>query len=162
MENKELIHTYLQILTAILQKKEQLLYGLISATKQQKEALEQPQPDFSDFQSKAEIKETLIQELNEQDTQFERLYSKIKEFLNSQNPDSAQEIKRMQTLIPQVIDLGVILKGLEQQNKTKLELAALQSKKDSMTMKKSSKSVAEYYKAIYNMKPVKKSLDQQN
>lgn len=161
MENKELIRTYLQVLTAILQKKEQLLHSLIRATKQQKEALEQQPPQFTDFQSNAELKEALIQEINEQDTQFDGLFLKIKGFLNSQDSAYSEEVQRMQKLIPVVIDLGVTLKGLEQQNKTKLEVVALQSKKDSVTMRRSSKSVADCYKAIHNMKPVKTSLDQQ-
>lgn len=161
MENKEVIHTYLQVLTAILQKKEQLLHSLIRATKQQKEALEQQPPQFSEFQSKVKLKEALIQELNEQDTQFEGLFTKVKGFLDVTNSAYTEEVQRMQKLIPVVIDLGVTLKGLEQQNKTKLEVVALQNKKDSMSMRKSSKSVADCYKAIHNIKPVKLNLDQQ-
>ncbi|ABX40697.1 hypothetical protein [Lachnoclostridium phytofermentans] len=160
MEKNETIKTYLCALIISLEKKEQVLIKLISITKKQKIALEAQPPNLEEFKLEVSNKEVLIKEINELDIQFESLFHKVKAYVPDVATDYALEIKKMQEMVPRVVELGVTLRGLEQQNKMKLELISTTRAKEVVNVKKSSKSVAECYRAIHNLKDNKTWLDQ--
>ncbi|HCL01169.1 MAG TPA: hypothetical protein DHW61_01945 [Lachnoclostridium phytofermentans] len=160
MEKNETIKTYLCALIISLEKKEQVLINLISITKKQKIALEAQPTNLDEFKLEVSKKESLIKEINDLDVQFESLFHKVKGYVSNVEADYASELKKMQEMIPSVIELGVTLRGLEQQNKMKLELISTTRGKDAVNVKKSSKSVAEYYRTIHNLKDNKTWLDQ--
>lgn len=160
METNEIMKTYLRALIISLEKKEQVLSKLILITKKQKIALEAQPPNMEQFKSEVSEKEELIKEIKEIDVQFESLYNKVIGYVKSQISEFTMEIQKMQKMIPIVVELGVTLRGLEQHNKMKVDLMALTRSKETVTMKKSSKSVSEYYRAINNLKDNKSNLDQ--
>lgn len=160
METNEIMKTYLSALTISLEKKEQVLNNLISITKKQKMALESQPPNIEIFRSEASLKEGLIKEINDLDTQFEALYNKVKGCISVSITEYTSEIQTMQKMIPIVVELGVTLRGLEQHNKMKLDLITSIKGKEAVNTKKSSKSVAEYYRTINNLKDNKARMDQ--
>ncbi len=160
MESEEMIKAYLSALIISLGKKEQVLTRLIAITKKQKIALEAQPPNLEEFKSEVSQKEELIKEINELDIQFELLFHKVKGCIINGITEFAVEIQKMQKMIPIVVELGVTLRGLEQNNKMKLERIASMKGKEAVNTKKSSKSVADYYRAINNLKDSKTLLDQ--
>lgn len=160
VETNEIMKTYLRALVISLEKKEQVLTNLISITKKQKIALESQPPSVEQFKSEVSKKEELIKEIKELDVQFESLYQKVIGYVRNEISEFTMEIQKMQKMIPIVVELGVTLRGLEQHNKMKLELISATKGHEAVNMKKSSKSVADYYRAIHSLKDNKSCLDQ--
>lgn len=160
VEKNEIIKTYLCALIISLEKKQQVLINLISITKKQKIALEAQPPNLEEFKLEVSNKESLIKGINDLDMQFESLFHKVKDYVSKVGTNYASELKKMQEMIPIVIELGVTLRGLEQHNKMKLELISTTRGREAVNTKKSSKSVAEYYRVIHNLKDNRAWLDQ--
>jgi SMC interacting uncharacterized protein involved in chromosome segregation len=160
VEKNETIKTYLCALIISLEKKQQALINLISITKKQKIALEAQSPNLEEFKLEVTEKEGLIKEINDLDLQFESLFHKVKSYVSNVESDYDSELKKMQEMIPNIIELGVTLRGLEQHNKMKLELISSTRGREAVNTRKSSKSVAEYYRAIHNLKDNNTWLDQ--
>ncbi len=74
--------TYIDIMIQSLEKKEQVLDRIIELDIKQKNQLEDPQLTPDDFDEVVEAKSRLIDQLNNLDSGFEKLFERTKEELN--------------------------------------------------------------------------------
>lgn len=136
---------YITILTDILEKKADILDGLLDRTARQDVCLGSQLPDMDEFEILVDQKEELIEELNRLDTGFERVYDNVKEDLDLNRNHYQKEIEKLQELIKNLLDKGMKLQVQEKKNKLKLELYFSKSKKEVRVFKQSNRSAASYY-----------------
>jgi len=79
--------TYIDIMIQSLEKKEQVLDRIIELDIKQKNQLEDPQLTPDDFDEVVEAKSRLIDQLNNLDSGFEKLFERTKEELNGHKED---------------------------------------------------------------------------
>ncbi len=136
---------YITILMDILEKKAEILDGLLDRTARQDVCLGSQLPDMDEFEILVDQKEELIEELNRLDTGFERIYDNVKEDLDINRNHYQKEIEKLQELIKSLLDKGMKLQVQEKKNKLKLELYFSKSKKEVRVFKQSNRSAASYY-----------------
>ena len=88
--------TYIDIMIQSLEKKEQVLDRIIELDIKQKNQLEDPQLTPDDFDEVVEAKSRLIDQLNNLDSGFEKLFERTKEELNGHKEDYKEQIRTMQ------------------------------------------------------------------
>jgi flagellar biosynthesis/type III secretory pathway chaperone len=136
---------YINILMDILEKKAEILDGLLDRTARQDVCLGSQLPDMDEFAILVDQKEELIEELNRLDTGFERIYDNVREDLDLNRNQYQKEIEKLQELIKSLLDKGMKLQVQEKKNKLKLELYFSKSKKEVRVFKQSNRSAASYY-----------------
>ena len=88
--------TYIAIMLQSLKKKEQVLDEIIRLDDQQKDTLTDPECPFDVFDETVEAKSACIDQLNQLDSGFEKLYAQVAEELDQNREDYAKEIRDMQ------------------------------------------------------------------
>lgn len=142
--------TYVHIMENTLLKKSNLLDGLIATTLLQEEYVRTEPFDMEQFEQTLPDKEIMIEQLNQLDVGFEKIYDHIKSQLNENKNRFQQEILRLQELIRQVTEKSVKLQALEMQNKTMLETHFSVKKKEIKDFKMSRQMANSYYKNVAN------------
>lgn len=99
--------TYIDIMIQSLEKKEQVLDRIIELDIKQKNQLEDPQLTPDDFDEVVEAKSRLIDQLNNLDSGFEKLFERTKEELNCHKEDYKEQIRTMQEHIRSITDKSV-------------------------------------------------------
>ena len=89
-----------------IEKKEQVLDRIIELDIKQKNQLEDPQLTPDDFDEVVEAKSMLIDQLNNLDSGFEKLFERTKEELNGHKEDYKEQIRTMQEHIRSITDAG--------------------------------------------------------
>ena len=84
--------TYIAIMLQSLKKKEQVLDEIIRLDDQQKDTLTDPECPFDVFDETVEAKSACIDQLNQLDSGFEKLYAQVAEELDQNREDYAKEI----------------------------------------------------------------------
>ncbi len=146
MDNK----TYVHILTDTLSKKNFLLDKLIQITEMQEKYITLTPPDMDNFESSLTDKEILIEEINELDEGFEKIYEHVKDEIISNKLNHKVAISELQNLIKQVTEKSAKLQTLEIRNKKSLEIFFANKKKEIKDFKKSSETASSYYKNMMN------------
>ena len=109
--------TYIDIMIQSLEKKEQVLDRIIELDIKQKNQLEDPQLTPDDFDEVVEAKSRLIDQLNNLDSGFEKLFERTKEELNGHKEDYKEQIRTMQEHIRSITDKSVKIQSQEARNK---------------------------------------------
>lgn len=142
--------SYMKILEDTLRKKLTVLQALLEACKRQEELAEQEEFDSDAFDITMEQKDALLAQLTKLDEGFEKTYEGVREEMNRNKSQYADQIRQMQALIRQVTDLGVAIRTQEERNRGKLELRFTAQKKEIRQVKTSNKVASTYYKAMAN------------
>ncbi len=149
MENQE--REYMNILITSLRKKVFILRELLARTEEQKGLLTEEAFSEDEFMRLMEEKTVLLDNLNEQDEGFERLYERVRPALQEKKELYAEEVEVMQRLIHEITDLSVSIQSLETRNRAGLELF-LNNKRTEIHQAKRSRSVAaKYYSSMSKM-----------
>ena len=114
--------TYIDIMIQSLEKKEQVLDRIIELDIKQKNQLEDPQLTPDDFDEVVEAKSRLIDQLNNLDSGFEKLFERTKEELNGHKEDYKEQIRTMQEHIRSITDKSVKIQSQEARNKDLMTL----------------------------------------
>ena len=109
--------TYIAIMLQSLKKKEQVLDEIIRLDDRQKDTLTDPECPFDVFDETVEAKSACIDQLNQLDSGFEKLYAQVAEELDQNREDYAKEIRDMQQCIRRVTDKSVKIQAQEARNK---------------------------------------------
>lgn len=109
--------TYITIMLQSLRRKKEVLDQIIAANMKQKIALEDPQLTPDDFDELVEQKSALVEQLEQLDSGFEKLFGHMKEQLDSNKEQYAAEIKQMQSYIREITDKSVEIQAQEARNK---------------------------------------------
>lgn len=109
--------TYIAIMIQSLEKKEQVLDKIIELDTVQKNQLEDPNLTPDDFDDVVEQKSKLIEQLDNLDSGFEKLFERVKEELECNKETYKEEIRIMQDHIRKITEKSVKIQSQEARNK---------------------------------------------
>ncbi len=136
----------LDILAESLEKKIVILQRLQEYSTQQEQVLAQENMDLEAFDALVEKKDKQIDQLNRLDIGFETLYRKLSKELEGNREKYAEQIKRLQGLVSQVMEMSVSIQAQEQRNKAQVEAFFAGQRAQIRQGRKSSKAAYDYYK----------------
>ena len=132
--------TYIAIMLQSLKKKEQVLDEIIRLDDRQKDTLTDPECPFDVFDETVEAKSACIDQLNQLDSGFEKLYAQVAEELD-QNRDMQQCIRR-------VTDKSVKIQAQEARNKELMREKFATIHRQAKAVRKNSRAITGYYNSM--------------
>ena len=129
--------TYIAIMLQSLKKKEQVLDEIIRLDDRQKDTLTDP-----------EAKSACIDQLNQLDSGFEKLYAQVAEELDQNREDYAKEIRDMQQCIRRVTDKSVKIQAQEARNKELMREKFATIHRQAKAVRKNSRAITGYYNSM--------------
>ncbi len=142
---------YITALIESLEKKIIVLDEIISKNKEQSDLLRADPFSFEAFDRNTEEKGVLIFRLEKLDDGFETLYARVKEELDANRSQYAEEIRRMQELIRQITDKSASIQAEEARNKAALE-TVFKSERDRIKTGRSGVKALQSYNQAMNYK----------
>lgn len=143
--------TYIEIMQQSLKKKIEILDKIISLDEQQKEQLENPTSTVDEFDKTVEAKAKLIEQLDQLDSGFEKLYARVKEELAVHKEDHAASIRNMQDCIRQITDKSVEIQAQEARNKELMTKKFSSMRQKAKNVRKNSKIANQYYRNMMQL-----------
>ena len=143
--------TYVDIMLQSLKKKAEVLKAIIDENVKQREILEDVNGSADDFDATVEAKSALIEQLNQLDSGFQKLFDRMKEELEGDKDKYREQIREIQRLIRTVTDKSVEIQAQEARNKDLMKAKFAQVKSQARTFRKSSAVVSKYYKSMSKM-----------
>lgn len=140
--------TYIAIMLQSLKKKEQVLDEIIRLDDRQKDTLTDPECPFDVFDETVEAKSACIDQLNQLDSGFEKLYAQVAEELDQNREDYAKEIRDMQQCIRRVTDKSVKIQAQEARNKQLMKEKFSTVQKQATDVRKNSRAIIGYYNSM--------------
>ncbi len=140
--------TYIAIMLQSLKKKEQVLDEIIRLDDQQKDTLTDLECPFDVFDETVEAKSACIDQLNQLDSGFEKLYAQVAEELDQNREDYAKEIRDMQQCIRRVTDKSVKIQAQEARNKQLMKEKFSTVQKQATDVRKNSRAITGYYNSM--------------
>ena len=101
--------TYLAIMLQSLKKKEQVLDEIIRLNDLQKKQLTDQATPVDDFDKTVEDKSACIDQLDQLDSGFEKLYAQVQEELQANKEQYADTIRELQKRIRSVTDKSIMI-----------------------------------------------------
>lgn len=136
----------MDIMIQSLEKKIQVLDAIIVYDDIQKEQLENPDLTTEEFDDVVEKKSELIEQLNQLDSGFQKLYDRVKEELQGNKEKYADKIGRMQELIRSITDRSVKIQAQEATNKDLMMRKFAGVRERSKKARVNYKAASQYYK----------------
>ena len=140
--------SYIDIMLQSLKKEEQVLKAIIDENLKQREILEDVNGAAEDFDATVEAKASLIEQLEQLDSGFQKLFDRIKEELEENQEAYADQIREIKQYIRSVTDKSIEIQAQEARNKDLMTSKFASIKKQVKTMRKSSAAASEYYKTM--------------
>lgn len=144
-------NTYVEIMIQSLNKKIQVLESIKSINIRQKEILEDERGDADDFDKTVEEKSALIDQMNQLDSGFDKLFERIKDELNGNKTAYAERIRMMQSMIRHITDLSMELQAQESRNKDLMTRKFVSIRERAKVVRTNGKAVNQYYKNMMNL-----------
>lgn len=129
-----------------LTKKEAILTELARLNDLQKEQLTDEDCPVDRFDETVEAKSKLIDQLEELDDGFEKLYAQVADELDANREAHAEEIRTMQALIRKITDDSVLIQAQEARNKSLMTQRFSAVRKHAKSVRANSKAITGYYK----------------
>lgn len=139
---------YLTVLEESLIKKNKVLDSIQEASRKQNELLKCEKLDLEQFDAYVEEKDGYIKELEKLDEGFESLYGKVREELEKNKEQYAEQIKRMQRLIGEITEKSVSIQAQESRNRDMVTAYFQNERKALGKGRKSSKAAYGYYQNL--------------
>lgn len=136
---------YINIMLQSLEKKIEVLERIIKLNQKQRSGLENPDLTTEEFDETVEAKSKAIEQLEQLDTGFEKLFENMKQELNGNKEIYGKQIRTMQEYIKIITDRSVEIQAQESRNKQLMTVKFEQVKNKSKTVRTNSK-VAEQYR----------------
>lgn len=140
--------TYIAIMLQSLKKKEQVLNEIIRLDDLQKNQLTNPESQVEDFEKTVEDKSACIQQLEQLDSGFEKLYAEVAQELEQNRETYADQIREMQEYIRIVTDKSVEIQAQEARNKDLMMHKFAGIKKHAKSVRVNSKAIEGYSRAM--------------
>lgn len=140
--------TYIEIMIQSLEKKEQVLDKIIELDTIQKNQLEDPNLEPEAFDEVVEAKSQLIEQLNNLDSGFEKLFARTREELDGNKEMHKEQIRIMQDHIRSITDKSVKIQSQEARNKELMMQKFNAIKKQAREVRKGTAVANQYYKAM--------------
>jgi len=139
------MYNYLNMLKDSLVKKEKILIELQEKSEEQGELVKSKEIDWDKFTLLVEEKGELVEEILKLDEGFDVLYKRIKEGLVENKDKYKDSIEEIQALVKSVTEKGTKLEVTEYRNKTIIEAAFANTRKEIKQSKLGRKAAADYY-----------------
>ena len=140
--------TYLAIMLQSLKKKEQVLDEIIRLNDLQKKQLTDQATPVDDFDKTVEDKSACIDQLDQLDSGFEKLYAQVQEELQANKEQYADTIKALQKCIRSVTDKSIMIQAQEARNKDLIMQKFTTVRKHAKDVRANSKAITGYYKTM--------------
>lgn len=140
--------TYIAIMLQSLKKKEQVLNEIIRLDDLQKDQLTNPESTVDEFDKTVEAKSDCIEQLEQLDNGFEKLYAEVAQELEEHRETYAEQIRELQEHIRNVTDKSVQIQAQEARNKDLMKQKFTMVKKHAKDVRANSKAITGYYKTI--------------
>ena len=138
--------TYIDIMIQSLLKKLKVLDKIIEIDSRQSAELEQPDLSADAFDQTVEEKQKLIDQINQLDSGFDKLYERVKEELSGNKDQYADQIRTMQGLIRQITDKSMEIQAQEARNKELMMRKFAGLKTRARRVRTGYKAASQYYK----------------
>lgn len=143
--------TYVDIMIQSLNKKLQVLDRIIELNIIQKEQLEDPMSQVEVFDNTVEEKAKLIEQMNQLDSGFEKLFARVKEVLEGNKEEYSESIRIMQGAIRRITDKSMEIQAQEARNKELMVRKFTYVKESAKNVRTNSKVATRYYKNMMNL-----------
>ena len=140
--------TYLAIMRQSLKKKEQVLDEIVRLNDLQKKQLTDQATPVDDFDKTVEDKSACIDQLDQLDSGFEKLYAQVQEELQANKEQYADTIKALQKCIRSVTDKSIMIQAQEARNKDLMMQKFTTVRKHAKDVRANSKAITGYYKTM--------------
>ena len=140
--------TYIQIMLQSLEKKSRVLDQIIQLNEQQKTVLESADSPVEDFDETVEKKSALIEQMEQLDSGFEKLYDRVREELQTNKDTYKDQIRKMQEYIRAVTDKSVQIQTQEARNKELMTSKFARVKKQARQVRTNFKATSSYYQSM--------------
>ena len=131
-----------------LQKKEKVLDEIIRLDDVQKKVLTDNNCTVDEFDETVEAKSACIEQLNQLDSGFEKLYAEVEAEIKDNREKYSAEIKKMQECIRSVTDKSVKIQAQEARNKELLKEKIANVHKQATEVRKNSRAITGYYNSM--------------
>lgn len=145
---------YIDILLQSLKKKEKVLTEIIRLDNIQKEQLEAELGEVEDFDRTVEDKARCIEQLEQLDSGFQKVYDRVAEELKTNGEAYRDEIGQMKALVQRVTDLSVEIQVQEARNKDLMTQKFSSVKQKAKSLRTSGKVADQYYKNMLKLNNV--------
>ena len=132
----------------LLQKKEKVLDEIIRLDDVQKNVLTDNNCTVDEFEETVEAKSACIEQLNQLDSGFEKLYAEVEAEIKDNREKYSAEIKKMQECIRSVTDKSVKIQAQEARNKELLKEKIANVHKQATEVRKNSRAITGYYNSM--------------
>lgn len=139
---------YIEIMLQSLKKKEQVLEQIVILNKKQRNVLENPDSTPDEFDVLVEQKGTLIEQLEQLDSGFEKLFHRMKDELDENREAYAAQIKELQGYIRSVTDKSVEIQAQEARNKDLMAKRFSSVRQQVKTVRTGTQVVNKYYQTM--------------
>ena len=140
--------TYIAIMLQSLQKKEKVLDEIIRLDDVQKKVLTDNNCTVDEFDETVEAKSACIEQLNQLDSGFQKLYAEVETEIKDNREKYSAEIKKMQECIRSVTDKSVKIQAQEARNKELLKEKIANVHKLATEVRKNSRAITGYYNSM--------------
>ena len=140
--------TYIGIMIQSLEKKTRVLDEIIRWDEKQKEVLENPEATPDEFDETVDAKSTLIEQLEQLDSGFEKLYERVQQEMKDNKEAHKEEIKKLQGLIRGITDRSVQIQAQEARNKELMTLKFARIKSQAKQIRANAGATAKYYQSM--------------
>ena len=146
--------TYVDIMIQSLKKKIKVLEEIKRVNVVQKELLENDRADVEDFDVTVEAKSKLIEQMEQLDSGFDKLFERVREELQANKPAYTNQIKEMQTCIRKITDLSMEIQSQEAKNKDLMTQKFVSVRQKAKVVRTNSKAASQYYKNMMQLNVV--------
>ena len=143
--------TYIDIMIQSLDRKIQVLDKIIEVNVRQENILEDKGASVEEFDKTVEEKAELIEQMQQLDSGFEKLYTRVEEELKANKDDYAEEIKTMQSRIRSITDRSMEIQAQEARNKDLFVRKLTYVKDTAKGLRTNSKIATQYYKNMMKL-----------
>ncbi len=140
--------TYLAIMLQSIKKKEQVLDEIIRLNDLQKKQLTDQATPVDDFDKTVEDKSACIDQLDQLDSGFEKLYAQVQKELQANKEQYADTIRELQKRIRSVTDKSIMIQAQEARNKDLMMQKFTTVRKHAKDVRANSKAITGYYKTM--------------
>ena len=143
--------TYVDIMIQSLEKKIKVLEEIKQLNLLQKELLEDDMSDADAFDKTVEDKATLIEQITQLDSGFDKLFERVKDALNEDRESYVDKIKNMQQLIRKVTDLSMELQAQESRNKDLMTRKFVSIRERAKVVRTNTRAANQYYQNMMQL-----------
>lgn len=144
---------YIDMMADSLRRKREILQFLYDRTKRQEMLLVDEDMDTDEFKKLIDEKGVFIDELTRIDEGFDRLFGYVEKEIQANRMQYKEQIQKMQKMISEIVELGVQLQALEQQNTEHFEIFLNKKRKMIRTFHEGERTVNKYYQNMSGQNP---------